>query len=546
MANLLAHSAEGVRRRYEQADSYLSAVRRQEDKALSDALWEMINALREQERMLYKRLGVGNYAGLNDKLDKIKINELDFLLSTGSIVKHYLRNYVFPKSASAEEAVDLLRGLLEENSEELVEVIGQDFCETRGEDITEEAVEYLRKFFRGKRRGSRSGYLRIFGKHGERVGIGKLTFGVELETDGLAKKPKITARFRDGSDNFSSQLIDKVIAALAPEDKLALSVAFPTREDFKKDVSFLIVEQAPPRWRSILHTVMKEFDDNGNPLYGVKEITRSYAGLVGYLGEVRAQAILYYLFGDNAFGTGALKEEAEKSRDISIDMIVKQGFNYLGFQVKNYTLAEDKATFSYSMSTLNFIQNRLCLTGKAEEILGDLFGTYEFNQPFTKPSLVARYENSPMTVQEYKEDRYSEVSRYVNNLHDLILSRLGYVLRMGHEFSIASGQEELDRIFGSKKMYYNSFFMIEKELIPSSIILEAIAAQIEKGQLQNSALVTYSIPLSRNTLESTFNENTGTFSGRVPQKNAILGKQRINYDIILDVAQLKQKALSQI
>jgi hypothetical protein len=33
---------------------------------------------------------------------------------------------------------------------------------------------------------------------------------------------------------------------------------------------------------------MKEFDDEGNPLYGVKEITRSYAGLVGYLGEVRA------------------------------------------------------------------------------------------------------------------------------------------------------------------------------------------------------------------------------------------------------------------
>jgi hypothetical protein len=47
---------------------------------------------------------------------------------------------------------------------------------------------------------------------------------------------------------------------------------------------------------------------------------------------------------------------------------------------------------------------------------------------------------------------------------------------MGHEFSVASGQEELDRIFGSKKMYYNSFFMIEKELIPSSVILEAIAA----------------------------------------------------------------------
>jgi hypothetical protein len=61
------------------------------------------------------------------------------------------------------------------------------------------------------------------------------------------------------------------------------------------------------------------------------EISRSYAGLKGFLGEVRALAILGHFFGvGNVEGTGPLKEAATK-QSIAVDTLLKLGVKHYGF-----------------------------------------------------------------------------------------------------------------------------------------------------------------------------------------------------------------------
>ena len=95
MANLLAHDAGGVELRRIIADNLLS-YNLKGNEELENALKEMLKAVKEDERALYKRLAVGDYKGFIHKLEQIKTGELDFLLSTGEIVKHYVSNYTFP------------------------------------------------------------------------------------------------------------------------------------------------------------------------------------------------------------------------------------------------------------------------------------------------------------------------------------------------------------------------------------------------------------------------------------------------------------------
>lgn len=58
-----------------------------------------------------------------------------------------------------------------------------------------------------------------------------------------------------------------------------------------------MLEKIPHSWKEAVAYVMKE---------GGIEISRSYAGLVGYLGELRSLAVLYRLFGKSIVATGGM------------------------------------------------------------------------------------------------------------------------------------------------------------------------------------------------------------------------------------------------
>lgn len=529
--NLLAHNSQGVLKRVIRSRRVFSDEKIQQNTELENAIQSMINAVREDERALYKRLGVNNYRSFLDKMNSIRTSDLNYLLTNGEVVKYYIRNYIFPTGHTQDEAIDYLRALLEENFESLSVLIKEDFVDNGFQDITSEAREFIRQEFTGKK-----GYLRYFGKSGKAVGVGKLQFGLTREKKNGVMVPKINVSLQQGATGLSKELIAKIIAKLQPKQVLSINQAFPNKNAFLKDVEFIILRVTPAAWKESIARAL-------SGKLGSIDISRSYAGLVGYLGEVRAVAILHRLFGDAATATGSLKEEAINSPQISIDAIVKMGFNYLGFQVKNYTLSENgKATFSKTMTSLNFINNRLCLTGELGEFLSDLFGVYQFNQPFEDASLRKRFENTDKPVEWYENTIYTQAEQAINSLSGLFESRMGNMLRIGHNFKLEIDNEtdsSIAKIFRTPKDYYNSFWFIEGEFIPSSVILEGILEQIKSGQLQDLTKVNYSITNNTNmTLENNYI--------RLPKLNDVLLSQKIRYNVVLDVHGLKNKALQRI
>lgn len=529
--NLLAHDSQGVLKRVIRSRRVVSDGKIQQNTELENAIQAMINAVREDERALYKKLGVNNYKGLLDKIDSIHTSDLNYLLSNGEVVKHYVRNYIFPVGHTQDEAIDYLRALLEENFNSLSVLIKEDFIDNGFQDITSEAREFIRQEFTGKK-----GYLRYFGKSGKTVGVGKLRFGLTRENKNGIVVPKIDVSLEQGATGLSKELIAKIIAKLSPKQVLSVNQAFPKKDDFLQNVELIVLRMTPAAWKESISRVL-------SGKMGSIDISRSYAGLVGYLGEVRAVAILHRLFGDAATATGNLKEEAINSPQISIDAIVKMGFNYLGFQVKNYTLSGDgKATFSSRMTSLNFVNNRLCLTGQLGDFLSDLLGVYQFNQPFEDEKMKKKFKNTDKPVEWYKNTIYTQAESAVNSLGELFESRVGNMLRIGHNFKLEIDDKtdsSIAKIFRTPKDYYNSFWFIEGELIPSSVILEGILEQVKNGQLQDLTKVSYTII---NNADMTLEKNYV----RLPKLDDVLLSQKIRYNVVLDVRGLKSKALQNI
>ena len=102
--------------------------------------------------------------------------------------------------------------------------------------------------------------------------------------------PKIGAELMEAAAPISKKLLGKVLQRLSPKHLIDVNIAFPKRQDFKDNVDAKILLIAPPSWKEALNYAIKGTG-------GEIEINRSYAGLVGYLGEVRSTALLYRLFG---------------------------------------------------------------------------------------------------------------------------------------------------------------------------------------------------------------------------------------------------------
>lgn len=522
MANLLAHDAGGVELRRIIADNLLSHNLKGNEE-LENALKEMLAAVKEDERALYKRLAVGDYKGFINKLEQIKAGELDFLLSTGEIVKYYVSNYTFPQSTDQDETIDYLRQLIELHYDDIISETDEELQNGMIKDITEEALAFIRQDFK-----SSNTIFRYFGKGRQRVGLAKIKFSASIEEKNGIRSLKVGAELMEAAAPISKKLLSKVLQRLRPKQLIDVSIAFPKKQDFKDNVDAKILSIAPLSWKEALNYAIKGTG-------GEIEISRSYAGLVGYLGEIRSTALLYRLFGTAVQNSGALKDLASKQQ-ISIDTVIRQGLNYLGFQVKNYTLNDGKTTFTSSMSVLNFISNRLCLTGTLEEVLSDLLGVYQFNQPFTNEE---RFENHWMTVQDYRDNIYTQVQKSVESLSQFFETRLGNIIRIGSQFGVDPNDSAFGKIFGTPKMYYNSFFLIADKYIPSSVILESLLAQLQSGQLQKVANIQYSVTNDSNfTLENYYQ--------KIPSKSKALEKQKIHYNVILDVQSLVNKALQGI
>ena len=241
-----------------------------------------------------------------------------------------------------------------------------------------------------------------------------------------------------------------------------------TREGFKRQIDDLIIDMAPASEKEILRMIIsreKQFDLN-----------RSIASVTGYCGEIRATALLYRLTGDDTVrGTGALRDDLHKA-EIPIDVVCKAN----GFQIKNYTLSGKKVTFSNTLSSFAWIDGRMRLTGSLKDILIDLFGVYQYNQPFTSES-GKNFHADMNKVKEYESKYYnkfyseSDKNSLFYQFTDIFDSRVPSMLKIYENFSVAG-----DADFSTQQIYFNTFFWINEYLVPSSFILTELIKQLTK------------------------------------------------------------------
>lgn len=166
-------------------------------------------------------MGVSDYNGFLDRVEGTKISELDCLLSNGTIVKYYIKNYSFPRVDNQEMAIDYLRQLVELNLDKIVPELINGASE-QVEDITEDALQYIRASF--KKSNSR---LRYFGKGKSKVGIAKIRFSLNRKMENGVVKTFVDAQLIDNNARIGSQLLGKIINTLGPNR--VVSVAFPSR-----------------------------------------------------------------------------------------------------------------------------------------------------------------------------------------------------------------------------------------------------------------------------------------------------------------------------
>lgn len=517
VSNLLSLPTKAKRVRNIQSAAILFGKYREEDDGMLSDLNDMIATVEAQENRFYQDIECGTYEGLLKRMDEIPDNGFQCLLPNGKIFQYYSKTYRFPISTNMAEAIDDLELMM--NNLQGTDLF-DELINTAAEDFQVKALETVRQYFKqeGFTKGQK-GSFRFTGSGGNKVGLARLTFKKE--------NGKININY-DGDVKLSAGLLQKIrqaammIQEKTQKGKTLVTEKFPTKQNFKEDVIRRILDQTSGDTRIIVRSVLEREADN-------IEITRSYAGLKGFLGEVRALAILGHFFGMHRVqGTGPLKEVATK-QSIAVDTLLKLGVKHYGFQIKNYTLKESSVTFDRTLNAVDFVNDRLCVVGDLQSILLAFFGSYQFNQPFENEDLIKRFESSWMTVPEYREQIYNKFQDSFMAMQDLFDSRLGSILRIGRNFSV-----EGHAVFGKEQMYYNTFFFIEGKIVPSSRILRGIKESIQSN-LPEAVKTKYE--LLDATSSPTLEEN---YKKAHPGKNLLEAakKPKVSYTITLDVKKL--------
>ena len=116
------------------------------------------------------------------------------------------------------------------------------------------------------------------------------------------------------------------------------------------------------------------------------------------------------------------------------------------------------------------LSSRMNFSGSLYDILISLFGVYQYNQPFYQSTNTKKRTWPPKDLDLYTElynEIYDDSDSLFYELKPLFDSRIPYMLKIADTFSVKG-----DENFFSEAVYFNTFYWINKKLIPSSYILE--------------------------------------------------------------------------
>ena len=443
-----------------------------EMKTFLQELKDIKGQVEKREQQFYRRFGASNYQQLNSKLQSIE-NDYSPLLASGKIVNIIRGRYDFTQVAGAttEEIASAVETAMEDFlTDERQQLIEETFHKIGYKGKGEQVIQdFIQKEFTIDEGSGRVITARNTASGREVVGLGKLIVGYDRKTKDKKGKARISAEGVHFSGDFKKR-IEKALQNIIKPDGKKQSAFDLSKEEFRAEVNTLILENTQGEAQRYLQQVMvnkRDFDLN-----------RSIASVTGYLGEIRAAALLKHLQIDetlarkySAKGTGALRSNQTR-QEIPIDIVCAGN----GFQIKNYTLNDDKVTFSNTITAPTWIDKRMRLSGSIGDILISLFGIYQYNQPF----IFSDERKDVNGLQEYIE-MYNSIYENSNSLFyqmkDIFDARIPTMLKMYENFSVGG-----DNTFAVEQVYFNTFYWINSKLVPSSYILDQLIKQLDNKQ----------------------------------------------------------------
>ena len=491
--NLLAYAfkdnalqADNVEETFDSLSRFLTKYKK--DSSGFEEMLKDLTTIREEvwnrEQAFYGKLGVTDYSHLNQKIKKVQDTYKE-MLPEGKIMEAIREKFDFIKdlkSATDEEIADAVEQTVNTFLSEEFANNPSLFNQTRGDTLLgnphqEDAVLFYLQKFLTTQKGERF----ITKRGGSKVGLGKIIVGYNTKTNKVSASMSGVRLSSDFKKKLSTELNKIITANRASETPI---------NDKKINVYSLDPKAYREQVNAIIHKFIGKEERKGSLIninMAQYDLNRSISSTIGYLGELRATLILQDLAPNvHTRGTGNLRDAA-KGHEIPIDVVCAAN----GFQIKNYTLDESSVTFSNRLSSVSWIQNRMQLSGDLKDMLITLFGIYQYNQPIhPKQNEDGGYTKTPPKRLEEYDALYSNIKGLVYELKDLYDSRIPQMMKISDEFSVNG-----DPMFHSRRLYFNTFFWINKHLVPASWILDRIIESFSR-KTEQKIISSYSFELN--------------------------------------------------
>lgn len=500
-----------------EANYYLFEARR-------NAFYEQIQELKAiqamvmaKEQEFYNKLNITDqsYEGMIARIKEIE-RKYDVLLPNGAIMNEIRNTFIFSNKHMSDDnlRIELEKTLNQFLTQELSnKELNQEFLNALNEsNYTDTILYFLEKRLREKG-------IRVF-THGRgekeqitNIGLGKLIVSV-------VHRKRDIKKIAEGQGGPIIKISEDGLSRISPAFKKRLLEYFEKNMTKNKTVVELYTLE---QYRNIIDGIISM---HLNQTLWVPQknydLRRNLSSTQGYLGEIRATLILQELTGNRVEteGTGALKD-AIKGWEIPIDLVCRAN----GFQIKNYTLNNNQVTFSNSLSSVAWVDDRMQLQGEVREVLMGLFGVYQFNQPLVT-------NKKANNLEEFRQ-LYSQVNPIFQQLTPFYNSRIPYMVKLLDYFSV-----EGHNIFNDRQLYFNTFFWINNRLVPSSWILEklinTIGFTLDNSVIKSSYTLEepdkYSIRYQK--LANAVRKNSSAYTNLDAAKKA-----RVSYNITFDLSE---------
>ena len=482
-------NATTVEDRLEHIENFITSYKANDDgySELINQLHGILSEVKGREQQFYNTLQISDYTELNQKLLEIE-KKYSCLLPDGAVMREVRRQFTFlgVTHASNTELSDAISTVLETfiddkaNEDELFEASLSTLRGGAKTDKKEFLDELIQKELRIDNLEGTSSKRFVTTRSGKKVGLGKIVVSFTPPN----KKNKKGAIVKTSLDGVH------ISPAFRTKLEKELTNLYGKYNDTGNKIDALSIEPAAYRERinEIIEAKLKcSLSSLGLQLHQF-DLNRSIASTIGYLGEIRATAILNELTPNGARGAGNLRDEIT-GHEIPIDVVCEAN----GFQIKNYTLDNKTVTFSNELKSMSWVRGRLQITGQLYDVLEELFGIYQYNQPIRATN---KDDWLPERLDEYKEI-YNKIGNRNNgllySLQDVYNSRIPFMLKMADTFSVNG-----DGVFGDRQLYFNTFFWINKYLVPASVMLERLIKQLSNKNLKKkmfSANYSFSEPV---------------------------------------------------